>query len=132
MASATSAQGSAAYSADQTLIIVTGTWAIVAALQDVPVEQTYDVDSVASYNASTTGELLDEIRSENGDTDPAILVNGRPITDPTNISDIPVEAIARVETLPRGSAQRVNGATGQRVRDRAAEQGEERHPYRKS
>jgi len=113
--SATSAQGSAAYSADQTLIIVTGTRAIVAALQDVPVEQTYDEDSVASYNASTTGELLDEIRTENGDTDPAILVNGRPITDPTNISDIPVEAIARVETLPRGSAQRVNGATGQRA-----------------
>ncbi|WP_157801221.1 hypothetical protein [Sphingobium sp. LB126] len=110
-----STEGSATYSADQTLIIVTGTRAIVAALQDVPVEQTYDEDSVASYNVSTTGELLDEIRNENGDSDPAILVNGRPITDPSNISDIPVEAIARVETLPRGSAQRVNGAAGQRT-----------------
>ena len=32
-----------------------------------------------------------------------------------NIADLPVEAIARVETLPRGSAQRVNGAPGQQV-----------------
>jgi len=114
-ASTSTAQGSAAYSADQRLIIVTGMRAIVAALQDVPVEQIYDEDSVASYDVSTTGELLDEIRNENGDTDPAILVNGRPVADPGNISDIPVEAIARVETLPRGSALRVNGAVGQRA-----------------
>ena len=59
--------------------------------------------------------MLDAIRAENGDEDPAILVNGRPVADAGDISDLPPEAIARIETLPRGAAQRVNGTAGQRA-----------------
>lgn len=96
-------------------IVVIGDRAIIASLKDLAVEQTYDEDAVGSYAAGSIGEVLDAIREENGDEDPTILVNGRPVADASDISDLPPEAIARIETLPRGSAQRVNGAPGQRA-----------------
>ena len=96
-------------------IIVVGNRAIIASLKDIPVEQTYDEDDVASYDVSTVGEVLDEIRGENGDDQPSLLVNGRPVTDPGDIADLPAEAIARVEALPRGAAQRIGGGPGQRA-----------------
>ena len=100
---------------DRNQIVVIGDRAIIASLQDIPVEQTYDEDDVASYGASTAGEVLDQIRTENGDDQPAVLVNGQPVTDSDNISDLPVEAIKRIEALPRGAAQRVGGPPGQRA-----------------
>jgi iron complex outermembrane receptor protein len=100
---------------DEPRIVVIGNRAIVAALEDVPVEQTYDEDRVASYAVSTLSEVLNEIRSENGDADPTVLVNGQPVSDLGDIADLPVEAIARIEALPRGSAQRVGGVAGQRA-----------------
>lgn len=96
-------------------IVVIGDRAIIASLKDLAVEQEYDEDAVGSYAAGSVGEVLDAIRAENGDEDPAILVNGRPVADPSDIADLPPEAIARIETLPRGAAQRVNGAAGQRA-----------------
>jgi iron complex outermembrane recepter protein len=102
-------------SANEDRIIVIGNRAIVASLQDVEPEQTYDEDAVASYAVSTVGELLDEIRDENGDQEPVVLVNGQPVSDLGDIADFPVEAIARIEQLPRGAAQRVGGAAGQRA-----------------
>jgi hypothetical protein len=105
----------AATTTDENTVIVIGDRSIIASLRNVAVEQTYDEQGVNSYGVSTIGELLDEIRNENGDADPALLINGQPVADGDNISDLPVEAIARVDTLPRGSAQRVNGAAGQRV-----------------
>jgi len=96
-------------------IVVIGDRAIIASLKDLPVERQYDEDDVGSYAAGSVGEVLDAIREENGDEDPSILVNGRPVTDPGDIADLPPEAIARIEALPRGAAQRVNGAAGQRA-----------------
>ncbi len=96
-------------------IVVIGDRSIVASLKDFAVEQVYDEDEVASYAAGSIGEVLDAIRQENRDTDPALLVNGRPVADANDIADLPPEAIQRIETLPRGAAQRVNGAAGQRV-----------------
>lgn len=107
-------QSPSAVDEDQSIVVI-GNRAIIATLSDVPVEQTYDEDSVASYDASTVGEVLDQIRNENGDTDPSILVNGRPVSDLNDVSDLPVEAIQRIESLPRGAASRVNGAAGQRA-----------------
>jgi hypothetical protein len=100
---------------DPTVIVVIGDRSIITSLKNVPVEQVYDRQDIDSYGASTVGEVLGEIHDENGDADPALLVNGQPVSDAGNISDIPVEAIARIEALPRGSAQRVNGAPGQRA-----------------
>lgn len=96
-------------------IVVIGDRAIIASLKNLAVEQEYDEDAVGSYAASSVGEVLDAIRAENGDEDPAILVNGRPVADAGDIADLPPEAIQRIETLPRGAAQRVNGAPGQRA-----------------
>jgi hypothetical protein len=96
-------------------IVVVGDRAIIASLKDFAVEQTYDEDAVASYAAGSVGEVLDAIRAENGDDNPAILINGRPVTDANDIAALPPEAVARIETLPRGAAQRVNGAPGERA-----------------
>ena len=100
---------------DENRIVVIGDRTIIASLQDLPTEQTYDEDSIDSYAVSTVGELLDEVRSENGDAEPAILVNGQPVSDLDDIADLPVEAVSRIEALPRGAAQRVGGAAGQRA-----------------
>ncbi|MGH6785491.1 MAG: hypothetical protein ACREBO_01565, partial [Novosphingobium sp.] len=66
---------------EQRQIIVIGDRAIIASLKDAPIEQTYDEDRVASYGASTVGELLAQIRAENGDDQPTILINGQPAPD---------------------------------------------------
>jgi hypothetical protein len=100
---------------EQTRIIVIGNRAIIASLQDVPIEREYDTDEISSYAVSTVEELLAEIRRENGDADAAVLVNGQPVRNMDDIADLPVEAVRRIEALPRGAAQRVGGAAGQRA-----------------
>lgn len=96
-------------------ILVIGHRIIYAPLENVPVEQTYDEDRVSSYDVSTVGELLEQVRSENGDEESSFLVNGQPIRDFEDISDLPVEAVERIEALPRGSAQLTGGVAGQRT-----------------
>ena len=100
---------------DPRQIVVIGNRIIIAALEDLEPERQYDEDEVASYGVSTVGELLDEIRSENGDAEPTVLINGRPSNTPNDIADLPVEAIQRVEQLPRGAAQRIGGRSGERA-----------------
>jgi hypothetical protein len=100
---------------DKPLIVVIGQRAIIAVLQDVEPEQTYDSDYVASYGASTIGEVLEELRVENGDEAPSLLVNGQPVKSLGDISDFPVEAVQRIEQLPRGAAQRIGGGASQRA-----------------
>lgn len=96
-------------------IVVVGDRAIVSQLSDVAPEQDYEEDRIASYGASTVGELVNQIQDENGDDQPAVLVNGQPVSDIGDISDYPVEAVRKIETLPRGSAARVGGGSTQRV-----------------
>lgn len=96
-------------------IVVIGDRAIVSQLSDVQPEQDYEEDRIASYGASTVGELVGQIQSENGDEQPAVLVNGQPVSDIGDISDYPVEAVRKIETLPRGSATRIGGGSTQRV-----------------
>lgn len=96
-------------------IVVFGNVALPASLKDLEIEQVYDPDRVAGYGVSTVGELLDAITFENGDSAPQILVNGQVARNISDISDLPVEAVARVEELPRGAATRVGGAPGQRA-----------------
>lgn len=101
--------------ADERQIVVIGQRVIIASLEDIPVEREYDEDDVASYAVSTVGELLDTLRQENGDDAASLLINGRPVRNGNEIADLPVEAIQRIETLPRGSAQRIGGGAGQRA-----------------
>lgn len=96
-------------------IVVIGNRTIISTLKDVKVEQTYDADRVESYGARTVGELFDNLTRENGDASPSVLVNGQPVSDIGDISDFPVEAISRIEALPRGAASRIGGSAGQRA-----------------
>jgi iron complex outermembrane recepter protein len=102
-------------SADDRQIVVIGNRTIIASIKDVQVEQTYDADRIGSYGASTIGELLDNLTTENGDTAPSVLVNGQPVSDIGDLSDFPIEAISRIEALPRGAASRIGGPAGQRA-----------------
>lgn len=95
-------------------IVVYGARIQAATLEAFQPEQVYDEDGIASYGTTSVGELLDTLTSENGDVDPQILVNGRP-SRPGEVADLPVEAVSRVEQMPRGSSSRVGGAPGQRT-----------------
>ena len=75
----------------------------------------FDEDAVAAYGVGSVGEVLDEIRGENGDEQPSFLVNGRPVNSPDDIAGLPAEAIARIEVLPKGSATQIGGNPGQRA-----------------
>lgn len=97
------------------MIIVIGNRSVLIPLQNLQPETTYDEDDVAGLGVGTVGEALDEVRNQNGDEDPAVLVNGRPVRDQDEIANLPVEAVVRIEVLPRGSASRANGAPGQRA-----------------
>lgn len=107
--------GSADPQDTRNLIIVIGSRSIIASLRDIQIEDAYDEDAVASFGVGSVGEVLDEIRRENSDDDPALLVNGRPVSNSDDIAGIPSEAIARIEVLPRGSAAKVGGPAGQRA-----------------
>ncbi len=96
-------------------IIVIGSRVIIASLRDAEVEQEYDGDRIASYGLNSAGELVEQIAGEHGEQAPSILINGRPVTDLGDISELPIEAIKKVEVLPQGSAARIGGAAGQRA-----------------
>ncbi|PKP86334.1 MAG: hypothetical protein CVT78_13730 [Alphaproteobacteria bacterium HGW-Alphaproteobacteria-17] len=100
---------------DRHIIIVNGQRVLVTSIEDEPVEQVFDEDALAGYAASTLGELIARIREDNGDRNPALLVNGQPVNDPDDIADLPIEAVQKIETLPQGSAQRLGGNAGQRA-----------------
>lgn len=100
---------------DASRIVVIGNRAIVAALADVEVEQTYDSDRIRAYAVNSVQELLDIVANENGEPAPSVLVNGRPVSDIGDIADLPAEAVRRVEVLPQGTAARIGGAVGQRA-----------------
>lgn len=83
---------------------------------DIQPERELDRDGIDSYGQSTIDELLAEVRGELGDgEEPLILVNGERVGDLGDIGGLPVEALDNVRILPRGSAVRAGGSTGQRV-----------------
>ncbi|MFN3620945.1 hypothetical protein [Sphingorhabdus sp.] len=97
-------------------IVVTATREQQAALAELKPERTIDQDGVLSYGASTIGEVLEFVASENGDADaPVIFVNGIPVKDPGDITDYPAEAISRIDVLPRGAGARLGAATDRRA-----------------
>ncbi|HVL78504.1 MAG TPA: TonB-dependent receptor [Sphingomicrobium sp.] len=93
-------------------IIITGQ----ALIRDVRPEYELDETGIASFGASTVDELLAEILGQLDEDDlPLILINGERVTDLSDIAGYPVEALRNVTVLPRGSAVRAGGTTGQRV-----------------
>jgi hypothetical protein len=83
--------------------------------RDVRPEHELDQQAIESYAVSTVGDLLDEVENElDDDQEPMLLVNGERV-DVNDIGGFPVEALTNVEVLPRGSAVRIGGSSGQRV-----------------
>lgn len=83
---------------------------------DIQPERNLDTTAIESYGVSTVDELLGEIQAELGDDEqPLILVNGQRINDLSEIGAFPIEVLRNLEVLPRGSAVRAGGTSGQRV-----------------
>jgi hypothetical protein len=84
--------------------------------RDIEPEANLDRDAIDSYGASTVDELLGEVQAELGEDEaPLILVNGERVGGLEDIGGFPVEALRNLQVLPRGSAVRMGGTTGQRV-----------------
>lgn len=98
---------------DQQTIVVTG---IRDLLADVPPERSLDEDSIAGYGVDTVEDLIGEIGAEVGDDEqPIVLVNGERVENLDEIAGYPVEALTKLEVLPRGSGAPVGGSPRQRV-----------------
>lgn len=80
-------------------------------------ERTLRDDDVASYGLATIGELLAEIAEEDGTFagDSVILVDGQLVRGLAAIEAFPVEAIDRIEVLPRGAAGPLGASTSKRA-----------------
>lgn len=66
---------------------------------------------IAAYGADTVGDLLDQIQGQvDGSVDgPVILINGRQVAGVDDVTDLPTEAVSRIQVLPN----RVAGQLGQ-------------------
>jgi hypothetical protein len=83
---------------------------------DIQPERNLDPTAIESYGVSTVDELLAELQAELGDDEePLILVNGQRINDLSEIGAFPIEVLRNLQVLPRGSAVRAGGTSGQRV-----------------
>jgi hypothetical protein len=103
-------------------IVVTGTRLRGAVLGDIPPEIQLTPRDIRSYGASNIGELLQALapqvgssRGRGGGGGPVILVNGRRISGFSEISDLPPEALERVDILPEEVALRYGYRADQRV-----------------
>ena len=85
--------------------------------RDIRPERELDENGIASYGVSTIDELLGEVAVDLGDDadQPLILVNGQRISSLDEIAGLPVETLRSLLVLPRGSAVRAGGTSGQRV-----------------
>jgi outer membrane receptor protein involved in Fe transport len=86
--------------------------------RDVRPERDLDETAISTYGVSTIDELVAELQGEldgSEDDEPVILVNGERVHDLDEIGAYPVEALRRLQLLPRGSATKLGGKSGQRV-----------------
>lgn len=74
-------------------------------------------NDIAAYGFDTVGELINEVAREadNGNEGPVILINGEQTNGLSDVSDLPTEAVTRIQILPRGSATRLGQSASRRV-----------------
>ena len=88
---------------------------------DVPPDLELDPVAIESYGASNITDLLAALSTQTrtgrgrGGGAPVVLLNGRRISDFSEIRDIPSEAIQRVETFPEEVALKYGYSADQRV-----------------
>lgn len=88
---------------------------------DIAPELQLDSEAIASYGASNLADLLAQIstqtrtgRGRDGGV-PVVLVNGRRVSDFSEVRDFPPEALLRVETFPEEVALKYGYSADQRV-----------------
>lgn len=86
-------------------------------LADLIAEAELDENGIAAYGHDTVGELLGEVLRQVAPSDegPIVLVNGRQTTGISAIADLPNEAVAKIQLLPRAAAARLGEPSSRRV-----------------
>jgi hypothetical protein len=93
-------------------IVVTGQ----ALFPDIQPERNLDPTAIESYGVSTVDELIAELQAELGDDEiPLLIVNGQRVNNLDDIGAFPIEVLRNLQVLPRGTAVKVGGTSGQRV-----------------
>lgn len=70
---------------------------------------------IAAFGVNNVGELIEEVSTAVSDDEPVVLVNGRPVTSLADVSDLPAEAVSRIQILPRQAAAALGQPPGRRV-----------------
>jgi hypothetical protein len=89
-----------------------------AVLGDIPPEETFSAADVRSFGVSSMEDLLTELTPQTTSGlggAPVLLLNGRRISGPGEMRDIPTEAIQRVEILPEEVALKYGYTADQKV-----------------
>jgi iron complex outermembrane recepter protein len=102
-------------------IVVTAERIPGSVITDTPPMAIIDAAEIASYGASSLDDLIDQLSSKTktkgarGPVLPVILVNGKRITNPAEVADVPPEALLRVEIFPEKVALQFGYTADQRV-----------------
>lgn len=102
-------------------IVVTGKRPRGSVIGDIPPERTFSPLDIRAFGASNIGELLQtlgpQVSSNRGreDSGPVTLLNGRRVSDFSEIARIPSEAIERMEVFPEELAQKYGYGADQKV-----------------
>lgn len=102
-------------------IVVSGQRPRGSVTGDIAPERTFGPLDIRAFGASNIGELLDtlgpQVASNRGreDSGPVTLLNGRRVSDFSEIARIPSEAIERMEVFPEELALRYGYAANQKV-----------------
>ncbi|MEH3122414.1 MAG: TonB-dependent receptor [Sphingomonas phyllosphaerae] len=67
-------------------------------------KDSYDTHSINSLNASTVGEIINKLERRLGGRPFSIVVNGRRLTNISDINELPSEALQQVDILDRAQA----------------------------
>jgi len=115
------ASGAAGVGADMSDIVVTGQTPRGAVVGDLPPERTFNPLDIRAYGADNIGALLEAIGPQvasnrgRGDGGPVTLLNGRRVSDFSEIARIPTEAIERMEVFPEELALKYGYRADQKV-----------------
>ena len=102
-------------------IVITGRHLPGEVDTDIPVELELDEQDVASYGASSIGDLLAALGPQTGsargrgDGQPVVLINGQRVSGFRELRDLPPEAIQRVQVFPEELALQYGYRPDQRV-----------------
>jgi hypothetical protein len=83
----------------------------------IPPERRLGTEDLAAYGLDSVADLLEEVAAENGESvdEPIILVNGERTAGLGSVADLPPEALARIDVLPRGAGTKIGESATRRV-----------------